>query len=402
MKIFVVNAGSSSLKYQLIDMENEQVLAKGLCERIGVTGAISHKAADGRTYSADTPMPTHSEAFEAVVYAMTKSKAKVIDSFDEISAIGHRIVQGGAIFKGSCLVNDKVIEQISELGAMAPLHNPAHVLAIKACLKTFGDKIPQVVVFDTSFHQTMPAKAYMYALPYEYYEKYGVRKYGAHGTSHHFVSDRAAALMGKDKKDLKIITCHLGNGCSITAVKDGMCVDTSMGFTPLDGFMMGTRSGSLDPSALTYIAEKENLSPADINTICNKKSGVFGISGVSNDNRDVAAAAEKGNKRAALAIEMQRYQILKFVGSYVAAMNGVDVIAFTGGIGENDPELREYVCENLSFLGIKIDSEKNKLRGREVKISTDDSKAAVFVIPTNEELAIARDTLSIVNKFKPA
>lgn len=402
MKIFVVNAGSSSLKYQLIDMENEQVLAKGLCERIGVTGAISHKAADGRTYSADTPMPTHSEAFEAVVYAMTKSEAKVIDSFDEISAIGHRIVQGGAIFKGSCLVNDKVIEQISELGAMAPLHNPAHVLAIKACLKTFGDKIPQVVVFDTSFHQTMPAKAYMYALPYEYYEKYGVRKYGAHGTSHHFVSDRAAALMGKDKKDLKIITCHLGNGCSITAVKDGMCVDTSMGFTPLDGFMMGTRSGSLDPSALTYIAEKENLSPADINTICNKKSGVFGISGVSNDNRDVAAAAEKGNKRAALAIEMQRYQILKFVGSYVAAMNGVDVIAFTGGIGENDPELREYVCENLSFLGIKIDSEKNKLRGSEVKISTDDSKAAVFVIPTNEELAIARDTLSKVDKFKPA
>lgn len=402
MKIFVVNAGSSSLKYQLIDMENEQVLAKGLCERIGVTGAISHKSADGRTYSADTPMPTHSEAFEAVVYAMTKSEAKVIDSFDEISAIGHRIVQGGAIFKGSCLVNDKVIEQISELGAMAPLHNPAHVLAIKACLKTFGDKIPQVVVFDTSFHQTMPAKAYMYALPYEYYEKYGVRKYGAHGTSHHFVSDRAAALMGKDKKDLKIITCHLGNGCSITAVKDGMCVDTSMGFTPLDGFMMGTRSGSLDPSALTYIAEKENLSPADINTICNKKSGVFGISGVSNDNRDVAAAAEKGNERAALAIEMQRYQILKFVGSYVAAMNGVDVIAFTGGIGENDPELRGYVCENLSFLGIKIDSEKNKLRGREVKISTDDSKAAVFVIPTNEELAIARDTLSKVNKFKPA
>lgn len=402
MKIFVVNAGSSSLKYQLIDMENEQVLAKGLCERIGVTGAISHKAADGRTYSADTPMPTHSEAFEAVVYAMTKSEAKVIDSFDEISAIGHRIVQGGAIFKGSCVVTDKVIEQISELGAMAPLHNPAHVLAIKACLKTFGDKIPQVVVFDTSFHQTMPAKAYMYALPYEYYEKYGVRKYGAHGTSHHFVSDRAAALMGKDKKDLKIITCHLGNGCSITAVKDGVCVDTSMGFTPLDGFMMGTRSGSLDPSALTYIAEKENLSPADINTICNKKSGVFGISGVSNDNRDVAAAAENGNKRAALAIEMQRYQILKFVGSYVAAMNGVDVIAFTGGIGENDPDLREYVCENLSFLGVKIDSDKNKLRGSEVKISTDESKVAVYVIPTNEELAIARDTLSKVDEFKPA
>ncbi len=398
MKIFVVNAGSSSLKYQLIDMENEQVLAKGLCERIGVTGAISHKAADGRTYSAETPMPTHSEAFEAVVYAMTKSEAKVIDSFDEISAIGHRIVQGGAVFKGSCLVNEKVIEQISELGAMAPLHNPAHVLAIKACIKTFGDKIPQAVVFDTSFHQTMPPKAYMYALPYEYYEKYGVRKYGAHGTSHHYVSDRAAVLENKDKKDLKIITCHLGNGCSITAVKNGECMDTSMGFTPLDGFMMGTRSGTLDPSALTFIAEKENLSAADINTICNKKSGVFGISGVSNDNRDVAAAAEKGNKRAQLAIDMQRYQILKFVGSYIAAMNGVDVIAFTGGIGENDPELREYVCENLSYMGIKIDKEKNHLRGSEVKISTADSKVNVYVIPTNEELAIARDTLRLISE----
>ncbi len=398
MKIFVVNAGSSSLKYQLIDMENEQVLAKGLCERIGVTGAISHKAADGRTYSAETPMPTHSEAFEAVVYAMTKSEAKVIDSFDEISAIGHRIVQGGAIFKGSCLINEKVIEQISELGAMAPLHNPAHVLAIKACIKTFGDEIPQAVVFDTSFHQTMPPKAYMYALPYEYYEKYGVRKYGAHGTSHHYVSDRAAVLENKDKKDLKIITCHLGNGCSITAVKNGECMDTSMGFTPLDGFMMGTRSGTLDPSALTFIAEKENLSAADINTICNKKSGVYGISGVSNDNRDVAAEAEKGNKRAQLAIDMQRYQILKFVGSYIAAMNGVDVIAFTGGIGENDPELREYVCENLSFMGIKIDKDKNNLRGSEVKISTDDSKVNVYVIPTNEELAIARDTLRLISK----
>ena len=399
MKIFVVNAGSSSLKYQLIDMDNEQVLAKGLCERIGVTGCISHKAADGRKYEAETPMPTHSEAFEAVVYAMTKSEAKVIDSFDEISAIGHRIVQGGAIFKGSCLVTDKVLSDISDLGAMAPLHNPAHVLAIKACIKTFGEKIPQVVVFDTSFHQTMPAKAYMYALPYEYYEKYQVRKYGAHGTSHHFVSDRVAALENKDKKDLKIITCHLGNGCSITAIKDGVCIDTSMGFTPLDGFMMGTRSGTLDPSALTYIAEKDNLSAADINTICNKKSGMLGISGVSNDNRDVCAAAENGNERAKLAIDMQRYQILKFVGQYIAAMNGVDAIAFTGGIGENDPELREYVCENLKFLNVEIDSKLNKLRGKEVKISTDDSGVDVFVIPTNEELAIARDTLNIVSKL---
>ena len=398
MKIFVVNAGSSSLKYQLIDMDNESVLAKGLCERIGVTGAISHKAADGREYKAETPMPTHSEAFEAVVYAMMKSEAKVIDSFDEISAIGHRIVQGGAIFKGSCLVTDKVIEQISELGAMAPLHNPAHVIAIKACIKTFGDKIPQVVVFDTSFHQTMPAKAYMYALPYDYYERLAVRKYGAHGTSHHFVSDRVAVLENKDKKDLKIITCHLGNGCSITAIKDGVCVDTSMGFTPLDGFMMGTRSGSLDPSALTYIAEKDNLSAADINTICNKKSGMLGVSGVSNDNRDVAAAAEAGNERARLAIDMQRYQILKFIGSYIAAMNGVDAIAFTGGIGENDPELREYICENLKYMGVKMDKEANKCRGKEIKISTADSGVDVFIIPTNEELAIARDTLAIISK----
>ncbi len=318
MKILVLNCGSSSIKYQLIDIINDnesKLLAKGLCERIGVSGAISHKTADGRAYAAETPMPTHSEAFEAVVYALTKSEAKVIDSFDEISAIGHRIVQGGSVFPNSCLVTPEVIDKIEELGALAPLHNPAHVLAIRACIKTFGDKIPQVVVFDTSFHQTMPPKAYMYPLPYEYYEKYGVRKYGAHGTSHRFVSDRVAALENKPKKDIKIITCHLGNGCSITAVKDGVCADTSMGFTPLDGFMMGTRSGTLDPSALTYIAEKEHLTPEDVNTICNKKSGMLGISGVSNDNRDICAAAESGNERAQLAIEMQRYEILKFVGS---------------------------------------------------------------------------------------
>ncbi len=397
MKIFVVNAGSSSLKYQLIDMETESVLAKGLCERIGVSGAITHKAADGRVYSADTAMPTHTEAFEAVVYAMTKSEAKVIDSFDEISAIGHRIVQGGSIFSKSCLINPTVLDQIDELGALAPLHNPAHVLAIKACIKTFGEKIPQVAVFDTSFHQTMEPKVYMFALPYEYYEKYGVRKYGAHGTSHHFVSDRVAVLEGKDKKDLKIIVCHIGNGASITAVKDGVCCDTSMGFTPLDGFMMGTRTGTLDPSALTFIAEKENLTAAQINDICNKKSGMLGVSGVSNDNRDVCSAADAGNERAKLAVDMQRYQILKFVGSYVAAMNGVDAIAFTAGIGENDPDLRAYVCENLAYLGVKIDDEKNHVRGQEIKISTDDSKVDVFVIPTNEELAIARDTLALIS-----
>ncbi len=397
MKIFVVNAGSSSLKYQLIDMDNESVLAKGLCERIGVTGAISHKSADGRTYTAETPMPTHSEAFEAVVYAMMSSDAKVIDSFDEISAIGHRIVQGGNIFKNSCIIDEDALQKIDDLGTLAPLHNPAHVLAIKACIKTFGDKIPQVAVFDTSFHQTMPPMAYMYALPYEFYEKYGVRKYGAHGTSHRFVGDRLIELVNKPEKELKIITCHLGNGCSITANVGGKCVDTSMGFTPLDGFMMGTRSGTLDPSALTYIAAKEKLTPEDANDICNKKSGMLGISGVSNDNRDIKEAAANGNERAQLAVDMQRYEILKFVGSYIAAMNGVDAIAFTGGIGENDPELRAYICNNLTYLGLKINPELNETRGEEIKISTDDSLVDVYVIPTNEELAIARDTLGLIS-----
>ena len=396
MKIFVVNAGSSSLKYQLIDMDNEQVLCKGLCERIGVEGSrISHKSESGKTYETETPMPTHSEAFEAVVYAMTESDAKVIDSFDEVGAIGHRIVQGGSIFKGSCVITPEVLKDIDELGALAPLHHPAHVLAIKACIKTFGEAKPQVAVFDTSFHQTMPAKAYMFPIPYKYYTDYKVRKYGAHGTSHRFVSERCAEIMGKDKKDLKIITCHLGNGCSITAVDGGECVDTSMGFTPLDGFMMGTRTGTLDPSAVTYIAEKENLSPADLNRIFNKESGILGISGVSNDNRDVVAAAKEGNERAQLALDMQRYQIIKFIGSYAAAMNGVDAIVFTGGIGENDATLRAEGCKSLTYLGAVMDADKNAQRG-EIKFSTEDSKVSLYVIPTNEELAIARDTLALV------
>ena len=395
MKIFVVNAGSSSLKYQLIDMENEQVLCKGLCERIGVEGScISHKAADGSVYETETPMPTHAEAFEAVVFAMTKSDAKVIDSFDEVGAIGHRIVQGGSKYKGSCVITDEVLKDIEAYSELAPLHNPANVLGVKACIKTFGAEKPQVAVFDTSFHQTMPAKAYVFPIPYKYYTDYGVRKYGAHGTSHWFVSNRCAEIMGKDKKDIKIITCHLGNGCSISAVNGGECVDTSMGFTPLDGFMMGTRTGTLDPSAVTYIAEKENLSPADINRIFNKESGILGVSGVSNDNRDVVAAAKEGNERAQLALDMQRYQILKFIGSYAAAMNGVDAIVFTGGIGENDANLRKEVCANLGFLGAFIDDEANAKRG-ENKISTEDSKVAIYVIPTNEELAIARDTLAL-------
>lgn len=398
MKIFVVNAGSSSLKYQLIDMTDGSVLAKGLCERIGVTGSITHKAANGTVYTADTNMPSHLEAFEAVVYALTKSEAKVIDSFDEISAIGHRVVQGGSVYNKSCLITDEVLKTIDELSELAPLHNPANVLGIKACIKTFGKDVPQVAVFDTSFHQTMEPKVYVYPLPYEYFEKYGVRRYGAHGTSHKYVSERLIDIVGDSKKSSKIITCHLGNGCSITAVKDGKCVDTSMGFTPLDGFMMGTRTGTLDPSILTYIAAKENLSPDDINNICNKKSGVLGVSGVSNDNRDVLAAANDGNFRAQLATDMQRYQIIKFIGSYIAAMNGVDAIVFTGGIGENDYELRAEVCSSFEFLGLKIDHEKNKIRGQEIKITTDDSKVAVYIIPTNEELAIAKDTMEIISK----
>ncbi|MBQ3550278.1 MAG: acetate kinase [Clostridia bacterium] len=401
MKILVVNAGSSSLKYQLIDMDNEQVIAKGLCDKIGLADSnIKHKAGDGREYAAEIAMPTHSEAFEALMYALAESDAKVISSPDEIGAIGHRVVHGGTYFNKSCLVDDDVAEKVDELKELAPLHNHPHYLGIVACTKTFGKDVPQVVVFDTAFHQTMPEKAYIFGLPYEYYEKYAVRRYGAHGTSHKYVSERCADLMGKDKKDLKIVTCHIGNGASITAVDGGICVDTSMGFTPLDGFIMGTRSGGVDPSALTYIANKENITPDQMSDLLNKKSGLLGISGVSSDNRDVSAAAAEGNHRAALANEIQRYQIAKFVGSYIAAMNGVDAIVFTAGIGENDPTLRTEVCKHFGYMGVKIDEEKNLIRGEEVEISTPDSTVKVFIIPTNEELAIAKDTLEIVTNLK--
>lgn len=401
MKILVVNAGSSSLKYQLIDMDNEQVIAKGLCDKIGLEDSnVKHKAFDGREYAAKVKMPTHSEAFETLMYALIKSDAKVIDSYDEIGAIGHRVVHGGTIFNKSCLITDEVAAKVEELKELAPLHNYPNYLGIVACTKTFGKNVPQVAVFDTAFHQTMPEKAYIFGLPYEYFEKYQVRRYGAHGTSHKYVSERCAEIMGKDKKDIKIITCHIGNGASITAVQGGECVDTSMGFTPLDGFIMGTRSGGVDPSALTYIANKENMTPDQLSDMCNKKSGLLGISGVSSDNRDVSAAAAEGNHRAVLAGEIQRYQIAKFVGSYIAAMNGVDAIVFTAGIGENDPVLRSEVCKYFGYMGIKIDEEKNKLRGEEVEISTPDSAVKVYVIPTNEELAIAKDTLEIVKGLK--
>lgn len=402
MKILVVNAGSSSLKYQLIDMENENVLAKGLCERIGGMANLTHKTADGKKIEIEKEMPTHSEALSAVIAALTSGEGKVIDDLSEISAVGHRVVQGGASFTESTIINDDVIEAVKKCIPLAPIHNPANILGIEACTDVLGKDVPQVAVFDTAFHARMPEKAYFYGVPYEYYEKYGIRRYGFHGTSHRFVSERAAKLLGKDIKDLKIITCHLGNGASIAAIDGGISVDTSMGFTPLAGFIMGTRSGDLDPSVVTFIQKNENLSADEVDAMLNKKSGVLGVSGVSNDNRDVCAAAEKGDKRAQLAVDMQIYQIVKFVGSFVAAMNGVDAIVFTGGIGENSYDLREKVCENFGYLGLEIDKEYNKenahVGGRAIKISTDDSKVAVFAISTDEELVIARDTLELVSK----
>lgn len=401
MKIFVVNAGSSSLKYQLIDMETEQMIAKGNCERIGDPDAfLEHKTADGRKLRIDKEMPTHKEAFNTVIFALTESEAKVIDSLDEIDGIGHRVVQGGDIFDKSVLLDEKTIDKIDELAELAPLHNHAHAIGMRSCVEVFGKDKPQVAVFDTSFHQTMPPKAYMFGIPYEYYEKYHIRRYGAHGTSHRFVSGEAARIMGKDKKDVKVITCHLGNGASVTAVDGGKCVDTSMGLTPLGGFMMGTRSGDLDPSVVTYLAKKENLSPADMDTLLNKKSGVLGISCYSNDNRDVVARAAEGDEKSKLALEMQKYQIIKFIGAYAAAMNGVDCIVMTGGLGENNCDLREEICDNLTYLGVEIDKEYNAAnmhaRGNVLKLSTDNSKVAVYVIPTDEELAIARDTLALI------
>lgn len=398
MIILVVNAGSSSLKYQLIDMKDESVIAKGNCDRIGIDGHISHKTFDGRTYEADCSFPTHTEAFQKLVETLTTGDASVIKSMDEISAVGHRIVQGAEIFDKTTLVTDEVIKQIDELQELAPVHNHPHALALWACKKVIPENVSQVVVFDTAFHQTMPEKAYMFGLPYEDYEKYHVRKYGFHGTSHRFVSAALAETVGKDIKDLKIISCHLGNGSSITAIKGGKSIDTTMGFTPLDGVLMGTRTGSVDPSAVTFVAQKHGFTPNEMSDYMNKKSGFLGLSGVSSDNREVSAAAAHGDKRACLVNEMLAYQIKKDIGAYTAAMNGVDAIIFTGGIGENDPPTRENSCSDLDFFGIKIDKELNKtVRGKKCKISTPDSKVEVWVIPTNEELLIARDTLALIS-----
>ncbi|MBQ8605607.1 MAG: acetate kinase [Clostridia bacterium] len=401
MKVLVINAGSSSLKFQLIDMEGEKLIAKGNCECIGEEiGVISYKVGEEERLARKDKVviKDHKEAFKMVIHELVYGDNKVVESLDEIGAVGHRVVQGGAVFSKSTLIDEDVIEKISDLGKLAPLHNPAHVVGMRACIEVLGDKVPQVAVFDTSFHQTMPEKAYMFAIPYEYYEKYQIRRYGAHGTSHRYVSAECANIMGKDIKDLKIITCHIGNGASITAVKNGEVIDTSMGLTPVDGFLMGTRCGSMDPSVLTYIAEKENMSFKEIDTMCNKKSGFLGISCLSNDSRTINDEALAGNKKCQLALEMQYYQITKFIGSYVAAMNGVDSIVFTAGIAENDPLLRKRVLENLTYLGIEEDVEANAVEHCKVntKITTDNSKVAAYIIPTNEELVIARDTLEIV------
>lgn len=393
MKILVINAGSSSLKYQLIDMDDESVIAKGNCERIGMDGHITHKTFDGRQVSEDCDFPTHTEAFERVVKALTEGEASVIKSMDEIAAVGHRIVQGAEIFDKATIVTDEVIDQIDNLAELAPVHNHPHALALRACKKVIPDYVPQVVVFDTAFHQTMPEKAYMFGMPYECYEKYHVRKYGFHGTSHRFVSRALAKAMGKNVEELKIVSCHLGNGSSITAVDGGKSVDTSMGFTPLDGVVMGTRSGCVDPSAVTFVQKKLGLSASEMSEYLNKKSGFLGISGVSSDNRDIEAAAKEGNKRAKLAGEMLVYGIKKYIGSYTAVMNGLDAVIFTGGIGENASAVRSEACRNMDYLGIRLDETKNEAAGGKLaKISADDSKVEVWVVPTNEELLIARDT----------
>ncbi len=401
MKILVLNCGSSSVKYKLIDTTSEAVLAEGGVEKIGLPdGFLKYKKADGSKEIIDLGHIDHLAAVKAILNLLTDPVEGCIKSYDEIDAVGHRVVHGGEKFAESVLITDEVKDMIKQCYDLAPLHNPANMTGIDA-ITALMPAVPQVAVFDTAFHQTMPAKSFMYALPYKYYTEDGVRRYGFHGTSHRFVSARCAEVMGVDLKDIKLITCHLGNGSSITAIKDGKVIDTSMGLTPLDGFIMGSRCGGVDPSAITYLQEKEGWTPAETAEILNKKSGVLGISGVSSDDRDVLAAAEAGNERAALARSIQRYQIRKFIGAYVAAMDGVDAIVFTGGIGENTCDLREDVCKHLTYLGVKIDCEKNlELRkGKEGELSTPDSKVRVFVLPTNEELLIARDTKAIVEKL---
>ena len=397
MKVLVINCGSSSLKYQLIDMDGEAVLCKGLCERIGIEGSkIVHKA-HGKEWEEEVPFPTHTEAFMKVVEMMTTGEGAVVKDKSEISAIGHRVVQGAEFFTKSEIVTDAIIDKIEEIAPLAPVHNMAHVQGLRSAKAVFGASVPNVVVFDTTFHQTMPPKAYMYGVPYEMYEKYSIRRYGAHGTSHRYVSMAAAQYLGKGAKDIKMVTCHLGNGSSITAVDGGKCVDTSMGLTPLAGVLMGTRCGDIDPSVVTYMEQKLGIHGQEMADYLNKKSGLLGISGVSSDKRDVEKAAAEGNARAKLASDMLNYQIKKYVGAYAAAMGGIDCLVFTGGIGENDGYVRSEVCKNMEFLGISIDAEKNKLRGLDINdITGEGSRVKVLVVCTNEELMIARDTKALV------
>ena len=394
MKVLVINAGSSSLKYQLIDMATEEAIAKGLCERIGMDGKITHKPSTGVEISYEAAFPTHKEAFEELTKVLTSGEGKVIDSLDEVSAIGHRAVHGGEKFSSSVIIDEDMMQTMDDLADLAPLHNPPGLVGMKACKEVFGDDVPMVGVFDTAFHQTMPAKAYIYPIPYEYYEKYRIRRYGFHGTSHRFVSNRLAEITGRT--DMKVITCHLGNGSSIAAIENGKVVDTTMGLSPLEGLIMGTRSGSIDPTIVSFLADKEGMTAAEVVNMLNKKSGYQGVSGFTSDQRDLEKAASEGNERAALAVEIQKYQIKKFVGGYAAAMGGVDAIVFTGGIGENDASVRADVCAGMEWMGLKFNAEANNVRGKEALLSTEDSKVQVWLIPTNEELMIARDTRDIV------
>ena len=400
MKVLVINCGSSSLKYQVLDMTNESLLAKGLVERIGMEGSvITHEKTGMDKYKLVTPMEDHKDAIAQVLMAIQDADHGVVTSMDEIGAVGHRVVHAGEKYADSVLITEEVIKALEECVELAPLHNPPNLLGIAAC-KELMPTTPMVGVFDTAFHQTMPAESYLYALPYEYYTKYGVRRYGFHGTSHKYVSQRAADMLNVNINDLKIITCHLGNGASVSAIKGGKCIDTSMGFTPLEGLVMGTRSGDIDPAIVNFIAKKEGLSHEEADNVLNKKSGVLGISGVSSDFRDIEAALEDGNERAALALKVFAHKVRFYIGAYIAEMNGVDAIVFTAGVGENDIYMREVICQELGNLGIKLDVVKNKVRGKETIISTDDAKVKLLLIPTNEELMIARDTLNIVSKLK--
>lgn len=395
MKVLVINCGSSSLKYQLIDSESEEVLAKGLCERITIDGRLKHTPEGKDTIIIESPMPDHKAAVQLVLQQLTDKENGVISALDEIGAVGHRIVHGGEKFASSTIITDDVLEAIRECNDLAPLHNPANLIGIEACMSLMPH-VPMVAVFDTAFHQTMPREAFLYGLPYEYYENYHVRKYGFHGTSHSYVSKRVAQIMKRDVKELKTIVCHLGNGASICAVKNGESVDTSMGLTPLEGLVMGTRSGSIDTAIVEFLCQKEHMSLEEAMTILNKKSGVYGISGVSSDFRDLDQASKEGNERAKAAIDVFAYRVAQYIGSYTAVMNGVDCIVFTAGVGENNPDVRSKVLQYLGYLGVEVDQEANQVRGEEKLISKNENGPCVYVVPTNEELAIARETVALI------